>query len=1036
MSFSYNKRFTSFQRPKKLNGRKYKWRYTVMPIDYLAMVGFQFDPVENEDKKLMRDAIVCAHCGKHTYNLQNCRSKQKDKLEAVCNVLSLHLNGQNDSCPISYLRLKVLKAHRFNLGASDWKGDPLFSDPLASETRAIFRETYKKTALVDCIRKVNAGLLRYDPSLSGFNELMYDDIDVSFCVYCKNVIEPSSKRSPLEEHYNVSRGGKCYYFKLLEEQFPNWKDVADITALLDPLPARSGAIPVSPTKGESDKKILDKAGNEITIISQKLSDSSPIRPYSSGNTRPATMDTSSQLIAYPRLESMADSINIAAESVPSIELKSIEKDSSQDNAKQEIDNDKHEVHETSDTNHSTTGTLRKHSSSSTPEHLQTPSHLAGTVSLEKSSSSTDNNPSDNDPDYNVSVERESSTTDSNQKIIVSKKRERPAPVLNRGNQSISQPPSGNEAETHHRSRSKKRKKLNNLSPQRVSSGASHDQLTSAEMSVSQNVNRSVILDFGAHVNKNKGNTNLNRILDDTTDEFSFNAHIRSTFNVQSQTSSPKKSQEAEEIELENDPGNNAGLSVLAEAVSSLPKGITDNAPETEETIKTDDEKQRSVHIIPESTSVKEENKSLEIGESHLRETNSNVDKSDTAKHDPSNRTLRGVSTNKSRSFVSPKKGPAKATYLTREESETPIKSSNITHSFTPNRELEPANKKETALQSGAVTNLYHKLSSPPAELSTPTLTVKKIEPLSLFQSTANVPDKLADNRRKLAGIRGEQTHLEDDPKNKNIMERLAQIPIDSDLSVSNSDSSSIDSLSNSSTPIASPMHRPSPSNDLTTLEDRNLNRVPPSLAPSSVTNINTKYDLSSPDIAGKHHDTPSMKVALNSRSAGNQKKEKSPAFSQIGRESENDFTQEDVLGRQNVQEATSSQMESIKTKELATLNSELNLEKSQYRFLMDYITHHNASLNNDKTGILNFFMGKLKSEELEMTVNEWIEFHTDRLKQIFRGLTEKKIDILRNKFNEKKEYINSLDLNADRDRETLMGIARALGVLSDTANDQ
>lgn len=227
-------RLESFRKPHIVNKKKYSWRYKVIPSDYLAKLGFYFYPSSNQQNKIQADSIKCIYCNRSTYGLKSCRSKSKDVLDTMSNVLLLHIDGNETNCLMSYLKLKLLNDERFNLGTSDWLNDRFFNKPFQSSIFNLFKKTLLNNTLNDnnINGKINlndiirAGLIKYDSSFSGFKEKIphYDSITsaiVCLCIYCKKIVmipldKNTSNISPIELHFKECSKGNCYYFKTLQ----------------------------------------------------------------------------------------------------------------------------------------------------------------------------------------------------------------------------------------------------------------------------------------------------------------------------------------------------------------------------------------------------------------------------------------------------------------------------------------------------------------------------------------------------------------------------------------------------------------------------------------------------------------------------------------------------------------------------------------------------------------------------------------------------------------------------------------------------
>lgn len=221
VSVMYNlgARIRSFQTTSIVDGKKFRWRYTVIPYQGMARLGFFFHPFQSSknDEEIYKDAVQCICCKNITYNFGDCRSKKKDIVETMISVLRQHL--KNNECILSELKLEVLEDHLNEFSNENWSDHLTFGDPMSQKMLDFRESTFlmnwdppSDSLLPACMSQ--AGLLRYDSSYTGFEELMENDAqDACYCVYCKRIVgswQPND--DPLLEHYRSSNGGMCYFF--------------------------------------------------------------------------------------------------------------------------------------------------------------------------------------------------------------------------------------------------------------------------------------------------------------------------------------------------------------------------------------------------------------------------------------------------------------------------------------------------------------------------------------------------------------------------------------------------------------------------------------------------------------------------------------------------------------------------------------------------------------------------------------------------------------------------------------------------------
>lgn len=226
VSFMYNldARIRSFQNTVMVDGKKFRWRYTVIPYYAMARLGFFYHPIkDHETDEIHKDAVGCIYCRKITYNFGECRSKKKNTIETMIGVLRQHLGSGNSDCLLSHLKLKVLEDFMDEMGSIDWNTDQFFSNPFDQKVldfrKFTFNDSWPYSSGNLSIKNISeAGLLLYDSSYTGFEEILEKDIKgACYCVYCKKIVGSwQLDDCPLQEHYKSCSGGKCFFFDKLK----------------------------------------------------------------------------------------------------------------------------------------------------------------------------------------------------------------------------------------------------------------------------------------------------------------------------------------------------------------------------------------------------------------------------------------------------------------------------------------------------------------------------------------------------------------------------------------------------------------------------------------------------------------------------------------------------------------------------------------------------------------------------------------------------------------------------------------------------
>ena len=233
MMFKLETRIKSFQNTVVIKGKKCRWRYTVIPSQSLARLGFYYSPTKNEhNNKLDKNSITCIYCNCTLFDIGSCKSKKKSSLETLCNILEKHLTDTNDVCLLSHLKYKILKEYLINktVDKIDWMKDDHFKYPMDKNLQRFREFSFKgqwdnEYDNLSIANMAKAGLVRYDNSYTCFEEQIDDIItDACYCIYCTKIVASwQAEDDPLEEHYKCSFGGKCYFFDNLSDN-PQYKE--------------------------------------------------------------------------------------------------------------------------------------------------------------------------------------------------------------------------------------------------------------------------------------------------------------------------------------------------------------------------------------------------------------------------------------------------------------------------------------------------------------------------------------------------------------------------------------------------------------------------------------------------------------------------------------------------------------------------------------------------------------------------------------------------------------------------------------------
>lgn len=787
-----------FKKSKRINNKTYKWRYTVIPSDDLARMGFYFDPIE-QNSIVWKDAINCIYCQRHTHDLKRCRSKSKDPLETISNILMQHLNGNNLNCPISYLRLKMIKDYRYNLGTSNWKDDPIFKDPFDLVTRNIFRTSFIELESMDwdttmLNNAINAGLIKFDESLIAFEKTEANYLagfKTFFCIYCKNMIDLDTRDDikPIEKHYLACHNGHCYFFKKLVESFPEFKDLKRLHKfnIID----------------ETDKNDSMDSIVHNSLLYENLT----TRENISENDNDEMDLDHEKIINTPK-------------SMTQILTDAIRKKN-----KKEEDNDevKHIESTGSVSQNEISPNISYSNNESNVSNIETtvdPSSDKDEQIPEDDSSSFNDDPTvDSDPSYHEDVEEENSN---GQKINVHKedtnsteKKDNSSKKKNKSGHLDRTIETGKDTEHTGYKPVRKRRKLLDKSPQKISSNAetTFGDGTSEEPSNISN-NKDLILNFKEHVNRKKDVTRNNKILDDSSDEFSFSENGTNAFNISAleniESLSPHKKSTTEDKQESNFKTSELKESNIAVNVSII---IRDK---TEELHNGTISKVES----PIKESPIESNPAVPVEFPHDQSLSKHdTQASDLLHSDLNNDTVSTPHKDNSSSENKPLQMEANNLQLTAnvqdETIKPPTEGAVLTKMQldTDKKEVTTASKKIPidaisldTVSSPIKTPIKKEKSDPPEELSTPTKTLKIFD-----KKDSNLNDFNRTNTKTTGRtLSGANTAV---PKNKasedELKEKLNQISVDNDFLTSDSESDT--SLSSV---IPTPKVNPNPSSPL------------------------------------------------------------------------------------------------------------------------------------------------------------------------------------------------------------------------------
>ncbi|CCD24371.1 survivin NDAI_0D00570 [Naumovozyma dairenensis CBS 421] len=233
--YSIDSRLQTFRETTTIDKKKFKWRYTVIPFENMSQLGFFYHPFKDpKTNQIHRDAVCCIYCHHLTSNFQKCRTKSiiqtftkvlKKHLDSSpnCSILQMKLsaledelsltNNQNNSIssiPLSNLYSKIFEnPDTINAAWSTFKGDPWFFQPSNNWNEISIKE---------------AGLVKYDPSFTKFNNLLKDKQNKKnfkhscYCWYCNTLIIPdetNNNLSPKEHHIQKieKNSKKCYFLE-------------------------------------------------------------------------------------------------------------------------------------------------------------------------------------------------------------------------------------------------------------------------------------------------------------------------------------------------------------------------------------------------------------------------------------------------------------------------------------------------------------------------------------------------------------------------------------------------------------------------------------------------------------------------------------------------------------------------------------------------------------------------------------------------------------------------------------------------------
>lgn len=222
--YSLEARIKSFKNTAVIDGKKFRWPYTVIPYEGMARLGFFYQPYKdtNGGDEICRDAVQCVFCRQVTHDFKDCRSKKKDMIETMTNVLQHHMDANERSCLLSDMKLQALRDVSVELSSVNWKETAVFCNPMSQEAVGVRTFTFESNWHLkgDNLSPQNmseAGLLRYDSSYTGFEELTEGDVsDACYCIYCKSILGSwQTDDDPILEHYKSCNGGNCFFFEFM-----------------------------------------------------------------------------------------------------------------------------------------------------------------------------------------------------------------------------------------------------------------------------------------------------------------------------------------------------------------------------------------------------------------------------------------------------------------------------------------------------------------------------------------------------------------------------------------------------------------------------------------------------------------------------------------------------------------------------------------------------------------------------------------------------------------------------------------------------
>ncbi|CAI4043953.1 hypothetical protein SKDZ_10G2850 [Saccharomyces kudriavzevii ZP591] len=289
-------RLKTFRDGVVLQKKKLKWSFKVIPYQAMAKLGFYFDPViDPMTSKLKKDSVRCCYCHRRTYSVRDCRSKKKNVLETLSNIMMKHLTDpdNNQVCLLIYLRNKLLTDYSFHMGVSDWKNDKYFSNPDNENVLHLRRFTFENNwphgisqneCQLNVESMVNAGLIRYDSSIDGLNDPNVDKAlmnDSCYCIYCKQSLQGWSLHDdPVRRHYEISKSGNCYFFQT-RNRFENMRNTKGSSNDASNIISRN--VEVSTTSDEEEKE-------EVIAVKSTSQSQNFVLNSSSSSTDPHSND--------------------------------------------------------------------------------------------------------------------------------------------------------------------------------------------------------------------------------------------------------------------------------------------------------------------------------------------------------------------------------------------------------------------------------------------------------------------------------------------------------------------------------------------------------------------------------------------------------------------------------------------------------------------------------------------------------------------------------------------------------------------------